>query len=174
MCLACPDSKNNIKLIYIINYIMDYIQQYKNSESLVYYHDEDIMSPFCKDDHIDVDGVEEKKEPEEKKSLKDTHCIHNWLGREYEGSTDKCGDYCPRKNIDNCSYIDSYDVDSIVYSVLRKFTQRAKVGKEKYKTDLDRTDLNFLDWVNHAQEEMLDAALYLEKLKKVFENIPKH
>ena len=141
---------------------MDYIQTYKNSESLVYYHDEDIMSPFCKDDHI--------KELAEKKSPKDTQCIHNWLGRDYDGSTDKCGDYCPRKNIDNCSY----NVDSIVYSVLRKFTQRAKVGKEKYKTDLDRTDLNFLDWVNHLSEELMDATLYLEKLKKDFENIPKH
>ena len=141
---------------------MDYIQTYKNSESLVYYHDEDIMSPFYKDDHI--------KELAEKKSPKDTQCIHNWLGRDYDGSTDKCGDYCPRKNIDNCSY----NVDSIVYSVLRKFTQRAKVGKEKYKTDLDRTDLNFLDWVNHLSEELMDATLYLEKLKKDFENIPKH
>ena len=145
---------------------MDYIQTYKNSESLVYYHDEDIMSPFCKGDRIEKD-----KEPE---SPKDTQCIHNWLGRDYEGSTGKCGDYCPRKNKDNCSYIDSCEVDSIVYSVLRKFTQRAKVGKEKYKTDLDRTDLNFLDWVNHLSEELMDATLYLEKLKKDFENIPKH
>ena len=138
---------------------MDYIQTYKNSESLVYYHDNDILSPFYKDDHIEKD-----KEPEPE----DTQCIHNWLGRDYDGSTDKCGDYCPRKNIDNCSYIDSYNVDSIVYSVLRKFTQRAKVGKEKYKTDLDRTDLNFLDWVNHLSEELMDATLYLEKLKKRF------
>ena len=91
-----------------------------------------------------------------------------------EKEPEECGDYCPRKNIDNCSYIDSNNVDSIVYGVLRKFTQRAKIGKEKYKTDLDRTDLNFLDWVTHLSEELMDATLYLEKLKKDFENIPKH
>jgi hypothetical protein len=105
----------------------------------------------------------EEKEPKQ--------CIHDWLGREYDGSTDKCGDLCPRKNIDNCDHINKDDVDSVVYSVLRKFTERAKVGKEKYKTDLDRTDLNTLDWVTHLSEELMDATLYLEKLKKDFEKI---
>ena len=41
------------------------------------------------------------------------------------------------------------------------------MGKEKYGTDLDRTDLQTLDWINHAQEEHMDAILYLEKLKQV-------
>jgi hypothetical protein len=30
---------------------------------------------------------------------------------------------------------------------------------------LTRTDLDFIDWVTHLQEEMLDAALYCERLK---------
>lgn len=80
-------------------------------------------------------------------------------------------DSCPRKNKDNCDYIDANSVDTIVYSVLKKFTERAKVGKEKYKTDLDRTDLNMLDWIKHTSEELMDATLYLEKLKREFENI---
>ena len=41
--------------------------------------------------------------------------------------------------------------DSIVKSVLNKFIERAKMGKEKYNTDLDRTDLEVLDWIQHAQ-----------------------
>jgi hypothetical protein len=57
-------------------------------------------------------------------------------------------------------------MDSIVTSVIHKFEQRSKMGKEKYGTDLDRTDLSVLDWINHAQEEHMDAILYLEKLKK--------
>ena len=40
------------------------------------------------------------------------------------------------------------------------------MGLEKYGTTLDRTDLSLLDWVQHAQEEMMDGILYLEKIKK--------
>lgn len=57
-------------------------------------------------------------------------------------------------------------MDSIVTSVIKKFEERAKIGKEKYGTDLDRNDLSVLDWIQHAQEEHMDAILYLEKLKK--------
>jgi hypothetical protein len=57
--------------------------------------------------------------------------------------------------------------DSIVQTVLQKFIDRAVVGKKKYGTDLDRTDLCVLDWIKHAQEEHMDAILYLEKLKQV-------
>jgi hypothetical protein len=60
------------------------------------------------------------------------------------------------------------EYDSVVYSVIQQFTQRARVGKSKYGTDLDRTDLSFLEWIQHAQEEHCDAILYLEKLKQEF------
>ena len=56
--------------------------------------------------------------------------------------------------------------DSIVKSVINKFIKRSQKGKEKYNTDLDRTDLKVNDWINHAQEELMDGILYLEKLKK--------
>ena len=55
--------------------------------------------------------------------------------------------------------------DSIVKSVINKFVVRAQKGKEKYNTDLDREDLKTMDWINHAQEELMDGILYLEKLK---------
>jgi hypothetical protein len=57
-------------------------------------------------------------------------------------------------------------MDSIVRAVIAKFEVRSKIGKEKYGTDLDRTDLSVLDWIQHAQEEHMDAILYLEKLKQ--------
>lgn len=57
------------------------------------------------------------------------------------------------------------NVDSIVKSVIQKFIDRASLGKEKYGTDLDREDLKTIDWINHAQEELMDGILYLEKLK---------
>ena len=60
-----------------------------------------------------------------------------------------------------------YKPDSIVSSVLNKFLERAKIGKEKYGTDLDRTDLSLYDWIVHAQDEHMDAILYLEKIKQL-------
>lgn len=60
----------------------------------------------------------------------------------------------------------SENLDSIVLSVLEKFKRRARMGKEKYGTDLDRTDLKVKDWIEHAQDELMDGILYLEKLKK--------
>ena len=56
-------------------------------------------------------------------------------------------------------------LDSIVSSIISKFEKRAIFGKAKYGNDLDRTDLSLLDWIKHAQEEHMDAILYLEKLK---------
>jgi len=56
--------------------------------------------------------------------------------------------------------------DSVVKSIVSKFLQRSAVGKEKYGTDLDRKDLTTLEWINHAQEELMDGILYLEKLKQ--------
>ena len=56
--------------------------------------------------------------------------------------------------------------DSIVQSVVQKFLQRSEFGQKKYGTTLDRTDLKPLDWIVHAQEELMDGILYLEKLKK--------
>ena len=56
--------------------------------------------------------------------------------------------------------------DSIVQAVVKKFLERSALGQKKYGTTLDRTDLKPLDWIQHAQEELMDGILYLEKLKK--------
>ncbi len=64
-------------------------------------------------------------------------------------------------------------LDSVVMSVITKFAVRAKIGKEKYGTTLDRTDLSVLDWIQHAQEEAMDQILYLEKLKQTLVGKPK-
>jgi hypothetical protein len=62
-------------------------------------------------------------------------------------------------------------LDSVVTAVLESFKQRAAAGQQKYGTTLDRTDLNTLDWIQHTQEELMDATLYLEKLKREFSHI---
>jgi succinate dehydrogenase flavin-adding protein (antitoxin of CptAB toxin-antitoxin module) len=55
--------------------------------------------------------------------------------------------------------------DPIVLKVMSKFYDRSQRGIEKYGTMLTRTDLDFIDWVTHLQEELMDATLYIEKLK---------
>jgi succinate dehydrogenase flavin-adding protein (antitoxin of CptAB toxin-antitoxin module) len=55
--------------------------------------------------------------------------------------------------------------DKYVQSVKEKFEQRSQTGIRKYNTTLEREDLDFLDWLNHLQEELMDATLYIEKLK---------
>ena len=57
--------------------------------------------------------------------------------------------------------------DSIVKSVIESFKQRSELGILKYGKTLDRNDLTFLQWIQHTQEELMDAILYLEKLKKL-------
>ena len=48
--------------------------------------------------------------------------------------------------------------------VCEKIQQRAKIGKPKYGVTMERTDLNFLEWLQHLQEELMDAAVYVERL----------
>jgi hypothetical protein len=56
--------------------------------------------------------------------------------------------------------------DSIVDSILNKFVDRAEMGFTKYNNTLDRKDLSKAEWINHAQEELMDGILYLERLKQ--------
>ena len=58
--------------------------------------------------------------------------------------------------------------DTVVNDIVQKFLTRSQIGKEKYGTTLDRNDLSTLDWINHAQEELMDGILYLERLKRDF------
>jgi len=58
--------------------------------------------------------------------------------------------------------------DTIVKSVLDKYKQRSEVGIKKYNQTMDRDDLNLLDWLTHLQEELMDATLYVEKLKEEY------
>ena len=56
--------------------------------------------------------------------------------------------------------------DPILLRVLAKYYERSQTGIKKYGRTLDRDDLSFIDWLNHLQEELMDATLYIEKLKK--------
>jgi len=53
--------------------------------------------------------------------------------------------------------------DPIVLKVMSKFYERSQEGIKKYGTTLE--DNNSDDFLNHLQEELMDAILYIEKLK---------
>ena len=53
--------------------------------------------------------------------------------------------------------------DKIVEQIITKFTNRSKAGIKKYGTTLYENNTD--DFLNHLQEELMDAILYIEKLK---------
>lgn len=61
--------------------------------------------------------------------------------------------------------------DKIVDAVISKFSERSDAGIKKYGTTLDRGDLSLTDWLTHLQEELMDATLYVQKLKTELESI---
>jgi hypothetical protein len=63
--------------------------------------------------------------------------------------------------------IENTELDSIVMNVMLKFIDRAKIGKNKYNTDMDRNDLELKDWINHSLEEQMDNMLYMYKVNTI-------
>jgi len=55
--------------------------------------------------------------------------------------------------------------DSVVYRIAHLLKNRSETGIRKYGTTLDRTDLTIKEWIDHAIEECLDQALYLQRIK---------
>lgn len=55
------------------------------------------------------------------------------------------------------------EIEESVIEIIRK---RRDAGRLKYNTSMERTDLTLFDWLNHLQGELLDAAVYVEKLKE--------
>jgi hypothetical protein len=56
--------------------------------------------------------------------------------------------------------------DPVVERVVDKFVSRSDVGYKKYGVTLDEDKSNIFQWINHLQEELMDAVLYLQKLKE--------
>jgi hypothetical protein len=56
-------------------------------------------------------------------------------------------------------------MDKIVEDVIAKYRQRSEVGISKYGTTLDENKATLIEWLTHLQEELMDATLYIQKLK---------
>ena len=55
--------------------------------------------------------------------------------------------------------------DKNVEGVITQLRTREQQGMEKYGVNTERTDLTTLEWLQHLQEELMDASVYIEKLK---------
>ena len=56
--------------------------------------------------------------------------------------------------------------DPVVERVVDKFVSRSDIGFAKYGITLENDKSNIFQWINHLQEELMDAVLYLQKLKE--------
>ncbi len=70
------------------------------------------------------------------------------------------------ENADSTQPVYLRQTDKIVENVISKYKQRSELGIEKYGTTLHDSPDGFYAFLNHLQEELMDATLYIEKLKQ--------
>ncbi len=68
---------------------------------------------------------------------------------------------------------DGVGVDMNVARVSEMLYNRMEKGYTKYGVTTERKDLNTIEWLQHLQEELLDGAVYIERLKNEFKNSSK-
>jgi|TARA_B110000438_G_scaffold301212_1_gene355540 hypothetical protein len=56
-------------------------------------------------------------------------------------------------------------MDKNVENVVKQLRDREEEGLQKYGVNTERKDLTTLQWLQHLQEELMDASVYIEKLK---------
>jgi hypothetical protein len=56
-------------------------------------------------------------------------------------------------------------MDKNVEKVITQLRDREEEGLRKYGVNTERVDLTKLEWLQHLQEELMDASVYIEKLK---------
>ena len=56
-------------------------------------------------------------------------------------------------------------MDKNVENVVKQLRDREEEGLRKYGVTTERIDLSPLQWLQHLQEELMDASVYIEKLK---------
>jgi hypothetical protein len=56
--------------------------------------------------------------------------------------------------------------DPVIERVVDKFVSRSDVGFKKYGITLNDDKSNLFVWMNHLQEELMDAVIYMQKLKE--------
>jgi len=55
--------------------------------------------------------------------------------------------------------------------VIDKINKRAAVGLKKYGVTMERTDFTTIEWMEYLQEELLDGAIYIERLLETMKEV---
>jgi len=59
------------------------------------------------------------------------------------------------------------ETDIIVQEVKEMYEERSQIGINKYGTTLENSTQDIEEFIQHLQEELMDATLYLQKIKKL-------
>lgn len=62
-------------------------------------------------------------------------------------------------------------IDPNVEAVCRRLHDRSAVGLRKYGVTTADNPLTASQWLTHLQEELLDAVVYIERLRKEIESL---
>ena len=60
--------------------------------------------------------------------------------------------------------------DPVVERVVDKFVSRSDVGFAKYGVTLQDDPSRMFEWLNHLQEELMDALLYIEAARRCLQD----
>jgi len=72
-------------------------------------------------------------------------------------------------------WMNELNKNQILRNVQELLEKQTKKGLEKYGTTVNPADYDFIGWLEHLQQEMIDAIVYCETLKKKYvETIVKH
>ena len=55
--------------------------------------------------------------------------------------------------------------DPVVDRVIKQFSERSRIGIDKYGKTLSENPLSLLEWLEHLKQELMDATLYIERAK---------
>ena len=71
---------------------------------------------------------------------------------------------------DSTGLYDEVSYDTIVEEVKDLYDYRSSVGIKKYNTTLEESKQDLDEFLLHLQEELMDATLYIQKLRKLNED----
>jgi len=64
-------------------------------------------------------------------------------------------------------------LDINVFNVVNKMFKRSEKGTNDYGVTTEEADGDITYWLNHLQEELMDASIYVEKILYITNNLKK-
>ena len=96
-------------------------------------------------------------------SIEDMLELINQLSQDSNAMTAERGQEAPNEKENQEQH---FPCDENVVEVVDMYFDRAEKGYKKYGTTTEREDVDLLGWLTHLQEELMDATVYIQRLKK--------